>query len=247
MDEGNPKKVDSLERESSLISSSSSSTKFFGIVLEGGKGKEEKLEKTHSLSLKSIFEQVYGISYHDRTTIKELNMMSKYSSLLDEMDSQRAFTISYISFLFEGEISENTIRKICTILVKRGILNVYRWEGKAASTWGVHVYHAPNASELDIESCLIEYKSQDELRYIKEQQRKTLKEKKKKTAEELKQIWMEQSQAADEARSQRESEKEEQEIRKLGCRRAYFQGISCKVFSKDDESSWCNLCKEDSK
>ena len=116
----------------------------------------------------------FGISHRDTRTIRELYYLNKYMELVDEMSDQKAFTRSYITDLFEEgpvTVSEKTIRKVINILVKRGLLRVLKFEGKARATFGVNVYYAGNATKTDIEATLRIYVAYDDLRYAKQVQR----------------------------------------------------------------------------
>ena len=225
----------SRERESILNSSSSSSRgqNLSHREMESrGRGKEEDI---HSLSLKEKFSRYYGIPYDHFSsdlTRNEFNFLVKYKDILDEMNSQRAFTLSYIMIFFSEVVSEKTVKRILKVLLKNQILSVYKWTGNAAATWGVNVYHSGNATEKDIQSCLIEYEAQDYIRYTKEKQRKALKEKSKKTPEELKLIWKEQAEAAQELK------KEQQEANT--CKRLLTQGVTCA--SQFQKKYWCEVC-----
>ena len=135
-------------------------------------------------TFRQSFIRTYGIDWGDRRQVMTARELQKfisndiYLSLLDEIEMQRAFTLSYIASLFENELSKESIRSRLEILVRRKLLFKTKYVGKAKSSFGVGVYYTGDASQEDIDDALYSYRIDDELRYEKEMQRKKAAKKK---------------------------------------------------------------------
>ncbi len=186
-----------LSRESHMNSSSTSISNKLLTDSLGSKGKEREEERmivpihlgkitsmTITDSTRTLGESIkesYGISHKDKKTISELNILSKYEDIVDEMETQRCFILSYLTAILGRHQTDKTVKLVISILVKRKLLHVYKYEGMAKSTFGLPVYYTSDAREEDLEDTLREYKNLDELRFAKQEQRK----KKKVTPEEI--------------------------------------------------------------
>lgn len=123
-------------------------------------------------SLSHSIKKSFGISHTDLKTISELNRLAKYSEIVNEMTVQRCFTVSYIADLLERHRKDKTISSVINILVKRKLLYIHEFVGKAKRTFALLVYYTHDATEQDLEDTLTLYTAQDEAWYKKEVQRK---------------------------------------------------------------------------
>ncbi len=157
---------DSLERET-LLNSSSSSTSFpiWKIKMEGLR--EEEIEQTGE-SLSHGLERIFGVSWNEPISIDiDKLILKKNKKLINHIMDIKVYSPKGFMKLYEEDlgISSKTLYKVQKILTKYDLLNITKWIGKARATFGLTLYFTNDASQIHFEKYLLDYIIQDELRY----------------------------------------------------------------------------------
>ena len=139
--------------------------------------KREEDNRYRGECLSVSFNKVYGYDFqNDAIPKSERIVMANNKQVLKLIEEQKVFHLNGLVGTFGEGVEGCTkfrVRNVSSLLVKRGLLQVAEWKGRAKRTYGMILYSTNDCTMDDITNYMLYANTVDSLRYAYEEKNKT--------------------------------------------------------------------------